>query len=212
MAASGVRFGDGIVYTFRDITEDERLDKAKTDFVATVSHELRTPLASVYGAAVTLRARYSTLDVQRRDLLLDLLAEQANRLSTIIDELLLASSLAGRLDARRCPVEGEGFDPDEVARAVVEAARVHAPTGIEIELVDPAVAARRDRRRGEGRAGAREPRRERGQVLAGRRRIDVVLATRRRPGALRRCATRGSGSRSTSRNGSSRSSTASIRT
>jgi two-component system phosphate regulon sensor histidine kinase PhoR len=137
MAASGVRFGEGIVYTFRDITEDERLDRAKTDFVATVSHELRTPLASVYGAAVTLRERYSTLDVHRRDLLLDLLAEQAKRLSTIIDELLLASSLASRLDARRFPVDGEGFDPDEVARAVVQAARVHAPPGIEIELLTP---------------------------------------------------------------------------
>jgi two-component system, OmpR family, phosphate regulon sensor histidine kinase PhoR len=137
MAASGVRFGDGIVYTFRDITEHERLDQAKTDFVATVSHELRTPLASVYGAAVTLRERYATLDVHRRDLLLDLLAEQANRLSTIIDELLLASSLASRLDARRFPVDGEGFDPDDVARAVVQAARVHAPPGIEIELLTP---------------------------------------------------------------------------
>jgi two-component system phosphate regulon sensor histidine kinase PhoR len=137
MAASGARFGDGTVYTFRDITEHERLDQAKTDFVATVSHELRTPLASVYGAAVTLRERYSTLDVKRRDLLLDLLAEQANRLSTIIDELLLASSLASRLDARRLPVDGEGFDPDEVARAVVQAARVHAPPGIEIELLTP---------------------------------------------------------------------------
>ena len=60
-----------------------------------------------------------------------------SRLSTIIDELLLASSLASRLDARRLPVDGEGFDPDEVARAVVQAARVHAPPGIEIELLTP---------------------------------------------------------------------------
>jgi PAS domain S-box-containing protein len=137
MAASGVRFGDGIVYTFRDITEDERLDQAKTDFVATVSHELRTPLASVYGAAVTLRERFSTLDVHRRDQLLQLLAEQANRLSTIIDELLLASSLAGTLDSRRFPMEGGGFDADEVARAVVRAAQIHAPPDIEIELSTP---------------------------------------------------------------------------
>src|SRR5204862_5500522 len=87
---SGVRFADGTVYTFRDITEDERLDQAKTDFVATVSHELRTPLASVYGAAVTLRRRFSTLEPWQRDQLLELLAEQANRLTSIIDEILLA--------------------------------------------------------------------------------------------------------------------------
>jgi PAS domain S-box-containing protein len=137
MAASGARFADGTVYTFRDITEDERLDQAKTDFVATVSHELRTPLASVYGAAVTLRERFSTLDVKRRDQLLQLLAEQANRLSSIIDELLLASSLAGRHDSRRFPLAGEGFNADEVARAVVQAAQIHAPPGIEIELATP---------------------------------------------------------------------------
>jgi signal transduction histidine kinase len=137
MAASGVRFADGTVYTFRDITADERLDQAKTDFVATVSHELRTPLASVYGAAVTLRERFSTLDVHRRDQLLDLLTEQANRLSSIIDELLLASSLAGRLDSRRPDLEHERFDAEEVTRTIVAAARIRAPEGIEIELSTP---------------------------------------------------------------------------
>jgi PAS domain S-box-containing protein len=137
MAASGVRFADGTVYTFRDITEDERLDQAKTDFVATVSHELRTPLASVYGAALTLRERFSTLDVHQRNQLLQLLAEQAKRLSSIIDELLLASSLAGRLDSRRFPMDHDSFDADVVARAVVQAAQVHAPSGIEIELSTP---------------------------------------------------------------------------
>lgn len=137
LAASGVRFADGIVYTFRDITEDERLDRAKTDFVATVSHELRTPLASVYGAALTLRQRFATLDVKRRDELLQLLAEQANRLSTIIDELLLASKLSGRLDPRRADLEHGGFDAEDVARSVVQAAQLHAPMEIEIELSTP---------------------------------------------------------------------------
>ncbi len=137
VAASGVRFADGTVYTFRDITEDERLDQAKTDFVATVSHELRTPLASVYGAALTLQQRFSTLDGPRRDQLLALLADQANRLSTIIDELLLASKLAARLDSGRLHFEHKRFDADAVARAVVQAARLHAPAGIAIELSAP---------------------------------------------------------------------------
>ena len=137
LAASGVRFADGTVYTFRDITEDERLDQAKTDFVATVSHELRTPLASVYGAALTLQQRFSALDAPRRDELLQLLADQANRLSSIINELLLASRLAGRLDAGRLELEYERFDADDLARTVVQAAQIHAPPGIEIELSTP---------------------------------------------------------------------------
>jgi PAS domain S-box-containing protein len=135
--ASGVRFADGTVYTFRDITEDERLDQAKTDFVATVSHELRTPLASVYGAAVTLQERFGVLGAERRAQLLELLAEQANRLSTIIDELLLASKLAGRIESGPLEFDHERFDADEVARIVVQAARLHAPPEIELELSTP---------------------------------------------------------------------------
>ncbi len=135
--ASGVRFADGTVYTFRDITEDERLDQAKTDFVATVSHELRTPLASVYGAAVTLQERFGVLAPEQRSQLLALLAEQASRLSTIIDELLLASKLAGRIDSGQLELDHEGFDADEVTRLVVEAARLHAPPEIDIELSTP---------------------------------------------------------------------------
>jgi PAS domain S-box-containing protein len=135
--ASGVRFVDGTVYTFRDITEDERLDQAKTDFVATVSHELRTPLASVYGAAVTLQERFAVLAPERRAELLGLLAEQANRLSTIIDELLLASKLAGRIDSGRLQLDEEHFDAEEVARGVVQAAQLHTPPGIEIVLSSP---------------------------------------------------------------------------
>jgi len=135
--ASGVTFADGTVYTFRDITEDERLDQAKTDFVATVSHELRTPLASVYGAAVTLQERFGVLTPEQRSQLLELLAEQATRLSTIIDELLLASKLAGRIDSGQLQPDHEGFDADELARLVVQAAQLRAPQGTEIELSTP---------------------------------------------------------------------------
>jgi len=134
---SGVRFADGTVYTFRDITEDERLDQAKTDFVATVSHELRTPLASVYGAAVTLQERFDILDARQRAQLLGLLADQASKLSAIIDELLLASKLAGRIDSGRLDFDSDHFDAEEVTRLVVQAAQLHAPANIEIELTTP---------------------------------------------------------------------------
>jgi two-component system phosphate regulon sensor histidine kinase PhoR len=136
LAASGVRFDEGTVFTFRDISDDERLDKEKADFVATVSHELRTPLASVYGAAVTLRQRFAALDPRRRDQLLQLLAEQSNRLSSIIDELLLASRLASRLETEP-QLDQRRFDADEVARVVVQAALLHTPEEIQIELSTP---------------------------------------------------------------------------
>src|SRR5262249_35811899 len=93
LAVSGVRFDKGTVYSFRDITERERLDQAKTDFVATVSHELRTPLASVYGAALTLQHQWTRVQQPQRDRLLELIAQEADRLSSIIDDILLANRL-----------------------------------------------------------------------------------------------------------------------
>ena len=131
--ASAVRFEDGTVYTFRDITEAERLDQAKADFVATVSHELRTPLASVYGAAMTLRHHDARLAASQREGLLELLAEQGERMSGIIDDILLAS----KLDSGRLEIEHESFDPGDVARRVVEAARIRGGEGISIELSLP---------------------------------------------------------------------------
>jgi PAS domain S-box-containing protein len=133
LAASGVRFADGTVYSLRDVNEDERLDKAKADFVATVSHELRTPLASVYGAALTLQEHFTRLEKRPRDRLLHLIVEQSNRLSAIIDDILLAS----RLDRGRLNLERERFEAGQVARTVVEAAQVQAPEGIVIELAVP---------------------------------------------------------------------------
>ena len=50
-----MRFDEGTVYAFRDLTEERGVEQLSSDFVATVSHELRTPLAAIYGAAITLR-------------------------------------------------------------------------------------------------------------------------------------------------------------
>src|SRR5262249_18647593 len=49
LSIKGVDFTDGTVYAFHDLTEAQRLEQLKADFIATVSHELRTPLAAVYG-------------------------------------------------------------------------------------------------------------------------------------------------------------------
>ena len=46
-----VRSAAGVVYAFRDLTGERRLEEEKTDLVTTISHELRTPMAAVYGAA-----------------------------------------------------------------------------------------------------------------------------------------------------------------
>jgi len=46
--------GGGAVAVLRDLTETERVEKTRRDFIANVSHELRTPLTSIQGYAETL--------------------------------------------------------------------------------------------------------------------------------------------------------------
>ena len=62
LSIHGVAVPDGIVYAFRDLTEERALEQMRTEFVSTVSHELRTPLAAIYGAAMTLRRSDVALD------------------------------------------------------------------------------------------------------------------------------------------------------
>ena len=136
VSISGVGFSEGTVYAFRDLTEERRVDELKAEFVATVSHELRTPLAAVHGAALTLRRDDLTLDDATRDSLLQVVADQSDRLAGIVNDILLAS----RLETEGLVVGRERVDPAELARRVVDAARAHAPDSIVIELSAPAEA------------------------------------------------------------------------
>jgi PAS domain S-box-containing protein len=130
ISISAVEFHDGIVYAFRDITEERGVDKLKSDFVATVSHELRTPLAAVYGAAMTLMRADIEFDPAQRDRLLAVIAAESDRLARIINDVLSAS----RLDAGTFPLAVEHCDPAALAADAVEAARTHLPEGVGVQL------------------------------------------------------------------------------
>jgi PAS domain S-box-containing protein len=144
---AGVDFFGGTVYAFRDVTEARRLDELKAEFVATASHELRTPLAAVYGAAQTLRRHDFALDEAGRERFISLITEESERLSRIVNDILLAN----QLDAGRLELEAEPFDSGDLVERVVEAARTHAPPGatLDVSLPEspPAVAADRDKAR-----------------------------------------------------------------
>jgi PAS domain S-box-containing protein len=133
LSISGVSSVEGVVYAFRDVTEERRLDRVKSDFVATVSHELRTPLAAVYGAAVTLADRdlSGRPDLQRE--LIAQIVDQTERLTSIVTDILLASEL----EAGRFRLTTGEIDPIHVARAAVEGARPRLPDGARIEFVAP---------------------------------------------------------------------------
>ena len=130
LSISGVPSSEGTAYAFRDVTADRQLDRLKSDFVATVSHELRTPLAAVYGAAVTLAERdFEGREQLRRDLVTQI-ADQAGRLSAIVDDILFV----GRLEAGGLRLDPATVDAAEIARSAVDAARLRAGESADVEL------------------------------------------------------------------------------
>jgi PAS domain S-box-containing protein len=130
LSISGVGFEDGTVYAFRDLTQERALEEMRQDLVATVSHELRTPLAAIYGAALTLRRSDLELHEELRERLLEIVTEESERLSVIVNDLLLAS----QLDSGRLQVNIARVDARTVVQTVVEAARLHLPQNVSLEV------------------------------------------------------------------------------
>jgi signal transduction histidine kinase len=133
LSFSGVRFDEGTVFAFRDLTEERAIERMRSDFVATVSHELRTPLAAIYGAAVTLRRRDFDLTESLRDRLLGVVSDESERLAQIVNDVLLAS----HLDSGQLHLKIETVDAHKVTDTVVHAARAHLPEGITLEVEAP---------------------------------------------------------------------------
>ncbi|CAN7274724.1 phosphate regulon sensor histidine kinase PhoR [Trinickia sp. LjRoot230] len=76
-----------------DITELERTDSMRRDFVANVSHELKTPLTVLSGFLETMREL--PLGETERARYLDLMEQQASRMRNIVDDLLVLAKLEG---------------------------------------------------------------------------------------------------------------------
>ncbi len=83
---------DAVLIVLHDLTEEERVNRMRQDFVANVSHELRTPLTSLRGYAETLLDG-GLEDVQHREEFVRVIRDQAVRLNALIDDLLSLSDL-----------------------------------------------------------------------------------------------------------------------
>jgi signal transduction histidine kinase len=123
-----VRSFAGVVYAFRDLTVERRLEQAQSDFIATVSHELRTPMTAVLGAAKTLLRDDITLSPERRQQLLEMISAQGTRLAQITEEVLLAS----RLDRGDLPIDRERVDLGELVRLAVQTMRENLPESVSL--------------------------------------------------------------------------------
>ena len=94
----------GVAWTVRDATERARLERLKSEFVATASHELRSPLTSIKGFIELLAADASLTDRQRE--FVDIVAVSTNRLVDLVNDLLdVARVEAGRAEVHRRPTD-----------------------------------------------------------------------------------------------------------
>ena len=84
----------------RDVTAVEQAELMRRDFVANVSHEIRTPLTVLMGFVETLQTL--PLDEPDRARYLGLMAQQAHRMQTLVNDLLTLSRLEGS------PLPGSG--------------------------------------------------------------------------------------------------------
>ena len=134
ISGSGVELDEGVVYAFRDLTEERALEQMRSDFVATVSHELRTPLAAIYGAALTIRRPDLDLDQELHDHLLQVIADESDRLASIVEDLLIAS----HLDSGKIRLAIADCDPADLVTASSRPPGIHVPSNVQLVVeVEP---------------------------------------------------------------------------
>jgi two-component system phosphate regulon sensor histidine kinase PhoR len=87
-------YGEGLKLVLsQDITERERADTMRRDFVANVSHEIRTPLTVLSGFIETLGSLPLT-EVERKRVI-ELMSQQADRMRTLVADLLTLAQIEG---------------------------------------------------------------------------------------------------------------------
>ncbi len=117
----------------RDVTEREKLDRMRRDFVANVSHELRTPLTVVGGFVETLADLPLAPDERNR--YLQLIANQTTNMRRLVEDLLTLA----RLENDQLPPEASRTDIDQIARdALADAEALSAGAHIFEASIAPA--------------------------------------------------------------------------
>jgi signal transduction histidine kinase len=104
-----------------------RLDRERSDLVATVAHELRSPLTGVKGFVQALLNRWDRLNDEQKKLMLTTVHADSDRLSRLITELLDVA----RLDTGRLSMHPRPCEVAELTHRVIDSVRAGAPHRIE---------------------------------------------------------------------------------
>ena len=141
LLASPLRDGEGrvsgAVLVLHDVTELRRLEEVRRDFVANVSHELKTPLTAIRGLVETLLDD-EAMDPGQRQRFLTKIRDQAGQMATLVNDLLVLSSVESSSGAL-------GRELLDVREAATESARMLRPAAdarrqtLAVELPDAPV-------------------------------------------------------------------------
>jgi PAS domain S-box-containing protein len=115
--------------------ELEAADRMKDQFLAMANHELRTPLTSISGFTRTLIDLDEQLSRSQQREFLDIIAQQSDRLTRLVDDMLTLS----RIELGRAEVRSEEFDAVESVRAALRAAD-RANVAVKVTEAEPIVA------------------------------------------------------------------------
>ncbi len=119
--------GGGAVAVLRDLTETERMEKTRRDFIANVSHELRTPLTSIQGYAETLLDASPEGNHLRE--FLEIIRNNAARMSRLTEDLLTLA----RVESGEQRFDIHEVAPEELLRDALESFREMARShGVEL--------------------------------------------------------------------------------
>jgi signal transduction histidine kinase/HAMP domain-containing protein len=134
---------DGVVWTVRDVTERARLERAKSEFVATASHELRSPLTSIKGFVELLERSPENMSERQREFI-DIVLRSTDRLVDLVNDLLDVA----RIEADNVEINRRPIDIGEAVRDVAElmgprisdkhqALGVHVAPALPLAYADP---------------------------------------------------------------------------
>jgi len=104
----------GVIIFIKNITESEKLDNMRKEFVANVSHELKTPLCSIKGYSETILDR--ELEKEEIAKFAQVINDEANRMDRIVADLLQLS----RFDYKKNVWNKIKLNIDDLAKQVVE--------------------------------------------------------------------------------------------
>ena len=102
----------GLLLVLQDVTAIRRLERMRSEFVASVSHELKTPIAAVKGFAETLLGGAGG-DPETQRAFLKIIHDESDRLNRLVNDILELS----KIESRRAPLV---FSPVELAPFVAE--------------------------------------------------------------------------------------------